>query len=162
MITPTLLTTLFSAIGHIFTEIATSDKSLNSQTNFLPDIQYTQGKFQVFCPDHKCFLHQNIKQPGKENLSAPENSIFSPNHNFNITTHTIGKKFGVLDSSIAFWWKGMKNPTQIFEHNSLKTFCRTPFMSQFLVYHIIYQRIRVTSFSTTTILNGQAFARAQT
>ena len=39
-----------------------------------------------------------------------------------------------------------KNPTRIFEYNSLKTFCRTPFVIDSLVHRIIHQRIRVITF----------------
>ena len=47
-----------------------------------------------FCPNKKCFLHQNTKQLDKENLSAPEKSKFSPHHNFNIAAHIyMGRNF---------------------------------------------------------------------
>lgn len=57
--------------------------------------------------------------------------------------------------------RNFKNPTWIFEPNSLETFYRTPFMPHSLVHHIIYQRIRVITLPTTTMLNGEAFAGAQ-
>ena len=67
-------------------KIATADRSLNSQTNFLPDMLYTQGKFQVFCPDHKFFLHQNTKQPDK--ICQPQKIQCSPQVIILIILHT--------------------------------------------------------------------------
>ena len=40
----------------------------------------------------------------------------------------------------------IKNPTKIFDHDSLKTLCRSPFVLHSLMYNVTHQRMKVTAF----------------
>ena len=96
-------------------------------------------------------------------LTKPAAAKFKvlPDHNFNVTSHTYTGRSFRPQTLISFQQKRNKKSTQVFEHNFLKT-CRTTFMLYSLVRHIIHQRIRVNTVSTTTMLKGQVFAGSQT
>ena len=131
-------------------------KWLSKRSQFL---DHLPARNCMYIRENWCFLPKSnvLPLPGhKETWQSQhqENSKFSAGHNVNVIAHTcIGRNF---KPQTQFSWILIekKNPTQIFEHNSIKTLFSTPFVLHSLVHHIIHQRIRVNIFPTKITLNG--------
>lgn len=97
---------------------------------------------QVPSPNQRCFPQQDTRYLDKVN---PRRKVFRRSPFECHCTHLHGKDLA-SHSSVALWQKKNKKSTQIFDHSSLTTFCRTPFVLYSLRHHITHQRMKGIAF----------------
>lgn len=120
MLTPTVLTTLnCKYLSCVYWTQPLPNRTLKFLEHLPDRIFMDLREILGFFPKSKVFLSTVPKVTW---WSQPqENSELFPGHNFNVTVHnSMGGNFKPETAEIHSGGKGMKNPTQIFEPNSLK------------------------------------------